>query len=609
MITNRIYTFNDINTNLGARHYGLKSMSKASYSESGLMVIVRSLSAGFFFIQVKLILMSVFLSISIAAESNCSIMQWDSLSAYSGNSNLIQTGPIQNSQDSIIRNRISETINAFDQTFLLNDISGYFNPNSESSFTDLFIGNGVIYNFLPGTANYDESISLEAYTENIRETLQTYIIQSGLYHYSITNIKQTGADTIKTANVSYINDIIVYTRQYDRVAAFDLHLNIIIQINKSRDEYKIVRIEEFKPESFVLDFMIVDENNEPVSDIAISFAYYSEHGEQKITRKRHADETGFVRISLLPHDALIAINAPRGHTFPDANKRSTEEWVAYFSTKHLFIEKQPSSFLPSWIRLGSQYHLPVNYFHLLSSGFDFETIGQSRKVSPGTSSYIHFAYNILNKKHYSLYLGSGIEYNLNNIEIDTKEIHQKFHSLTNQQSDTFDLYISSKGVFDSYTHQSVAIPIFFTNRFNLQKSRLKGIDLTTKVAYYFSNTTSFTSRIQQQLIFTEADPGWTNGHNSENTPDTWVTAGETVVRSEIQQPFLLSFDMQVALNVATYKNLWLQPVVAYTMLLFGGSQDHYEPLQDNAHAYQQSLGYQRFMIGNLSAGISLLYNF
>lgn len=510
--------------------------------------------------------------------------------------------------DSIIKKGFVEAINLFDQTFLFTDFRGNYNQNYEQLFSELLVDDIMIFNFLPGTDNHEKNISLDEYTVNISNVAQNLIIQAGLHHYNISDILHDRNNNAITAHVKYYNDIVIYTMQYDRIAAFDLHLNIHVQFDYIAEEIKILRIDKSEPSTLSLEFIVTNANRLPLSNVTVEFEYASKANGQTIKRKRNTNEEGWVQISMLPPGATLMLNAPKRYSFPEARELTIEEWIDFFSTNTLVIERAKLNYLPARVRLGSYFRMPVSNYQLLRSGFDFQTTGQHLEVIPAPGFFIHFAYSVFNKNQYSLFLGSGIEYNIEKINIETETIYQVFNDMPLQHTDNFNLNIFARGVKDSYTHRSFAVPLIVTNRYELNYRRINAIDLTTKAAWYFSRTTSYTSRVRNQRI----KPAFDQNHNinvNVNHSGLDLQPKEISMSGEIEQPAVFSLDLQLALDILIYQEFSMQPIISYSLLFFGGDHNEYKPRPDHTFAYNQSLGYQRYLIGNITAGLAIIYNF
>ncbi len=502
-----------------------------------------------------------------------------------------------------LRSGINNLISVFDRTFVFADLHGKYIEAYEREFESLFTEEANIQNFIPGSNNYKEYIALPAYINDIRVITQNRIIQPGVSSFRTGSLQSTDSDDIYYVTVFFSNDLVIYSRYFDKLDEFDIHLEMQIRVDVQNEELKIASIGIHEVTHVSLDFFLFSNDNEPAFMIPVEFVYTDPFSDKQVVRKRHADQQGHVKISMIPVDADLMIRVPRVLYFEHEEVLPVADWLGLFESSNSFVIKDrrdnEMAAMSRWLRAGANYTIPVNHHHTLFRDSLFLRSDHRLRVLFSQRYHLVYMNRFYQKNNFSIALGSGIEYNAESILFMTGRV-------VYPPVDKDTLYI--KDVVETYSYRSFAVPVLITYRYHFPDYQLQAIDLTGRFSYYFSKKASYKMSFKYDSLHNNNE----NGSDGDNQPyNHHIQLLKYETEGDLQQSLIFSAGLQLDFNMALFGGrVFFVPAIGYTVFYIGetrneaskGNNDNNETFPD------PGIIYEKYLTAGFSFGFGLLIN-
>ena len=119
-----------------------------------------------------------------------------------------------------------------------------------------------------------------------------------------------------------------YLHVYSTDCLDTIHISLLLDIyaDLTTNTLKIISVGDNSGNFENLSFKLLDLDRKPVTGLPVFFSYSSLPNKNVITRKRYSDNNGLLKISTLPANVELVINAPKGYSFPIKEERTVGEW-------------------------------------------------------------------------------------------------------------------------------------------------------------------------------------------------------------------------------------------------------------------------------------------
>lgn len=504
-----------------------------------------------------------------------------------------------------LRSGINNLISVFDRTFVFADLHGKYIESYEKEFESLFTDEANIQNFIPGSNHHREIISLAAYINEIRVITQNRIIQPGVSSFRTESPHSSDSDDIYYVTVFFSNDMVIYSRHFDKLDEFDIHLEILVRVDVQNEEFKIASINIHEVTHVSLDFFLFGNDNEPAFMVPVEFIYTDHLSNNQVVRKRHANHQGHVRISMIPVDADLMIRVPRVMYFEHEEEMPVSDWLELFENNNSFVIKNrrdnEMAAMNRWLRTGANFSIPVNHHHTLSRDSLFVRSGHRLRVLFSQRYHLIYMNRFYQKNNYSIALGTGIEYNAESIQFRTERV-----GYAPVGNDT--LYI--KDVVETYSYRSFAVPVVIAYRYHFPDYQMQAIDLIGKFSYYFLNKASY----EMGFKYDSTHNNFENGSDIDSMlfdPQLQLLNHET--EGDLKQSLIFSAGLQLDFNMALFEGrMFFVPAVGYNVFYIGETRS--EVSKDNNNTYlgtppDPGIIHEKYLTAGFSFGFGLLISF
>ncbi len=521
----------------------------------------------------------------------------------------------ENILDPDVEKEVRKLTEKYIETFTLSDFDGNYSPAHDSIFQSLFAENAVITNFLPGTLSYRRNISVDSYRQLLRSYFDnqrvSYTGRADI-HYTEALDKSVSSDLLRF-ETKLSTSLIIYSNDFESSIDLNLKQILLIEVNLKEETFEIVSVLDASPVFVDLDFYVIDTNRKPLSGVAINFSYDDQSGQNTITRKRQTDESGRLSISYIPVDKMIHILAD-GYSLLLEDMLTGRQWYELPPAQRILFlkEEQDESRIKRWIRAGywQDFFMQNEVYHQ-NHGFLINNQDMSFDRSHGV--FFNVAIELLSRNQNALFVGTGIEYMEGSFHTIIESAEQIFNQMSDQDEDAFDLIILAENIHESYTYQSLGVPLLFGYRYYNGQKRLHSIELSAKFIYVFVNDLSYQAHLTQETMGDYEQYGLILSRLPSYYFDHYIIEEDSPIIGEFSNSLDYSFELQIAANFRLSGNsLFLQPSITYHLSQFGRKEPNYispvNQIENMHYYYNPSLSGFTFFQGVIGFGISLLWS-
>ncbi len=497
--------------------------------------------------------------------------------------------------------------------YTLSGFDGRYNTCVEKKFQTLFSEDAVHFNFLPGTRYYLSETSIDNYIEGFKEIYQSYIIYPGVSDYNVEEVIKPFPLDIYQVKVSLTNNLHIYSNE--DLDTVNISLLLEIYADLTTNTFEVIKVSDNSGDFESLNFKLIDFERKPVKGIPVFFSYSSPSDKKVITRKRYSDIDGRIKISTIPGNVSLIINAPKGYSFSFREERTVAEWNNIPENERLlFIQKDRLSgfYNRSWVQAGINHGIFVNDLFFRVNG-DFSQKKQFNYTSLNPGFSFNYAFKFINKESFGIAVGTGINYSSLSFDSNVEFYEKSFSLEVEAEEGAYGLPVSGSNLQERYFYESWNIPVFLTFRYKTNKKLLAAIDFTARLSYYLTQSLSYESvllkpGVNQTYLH---KPSIDINDNNHQVNSNIAYDGSHFI-GNIKQEYPVSYGAMLTFNIPViYRIISIQASFGYQLLFLG--DDSGGTLDNNIARdydyYSPTLGYGANYIGILGADLGLIIDF